>query len=65
MDFFSSLLGSNPMCAVRGNIAPCLSIVLLLPLGECQARPPAPSVTILVEGGDVRMANGAAFDDEN
>ena len=53
------------MCVVRGNIAPCLSIVLLLPLGACQARPPAPSVTILVEGGDVRMANGAAFDDED
>ena len=53
------------MRVLRGNIVSHLSLVWLLALGACQAPPPAPSVTILVEGGDVRMANGAAFDDEN
>ena len=53
------------MRVLRGNAAPRLSLALLLALAGCQSAPPEPTVTVLGEGGDVRMANGAAFDAED
>ena len=43
----------------------CLLSLLLILITACQTPPTEPTVTVLVEGGDVRMANGAAFDAED